>query len=193
MEQPDYKMIEQAFVEAGTAAIDALSQSALNDIYAFCFDIDIEQGQFSIAANDNANYEAHCLAYEAEWGYVASEDRGIKSVRYSADEFAWFACDCDKLAKVRRLLDDLAQQIYDYLDEDDFADEALAEVSHIEAKVLETAISAIHALKKPMKTLNQSNDFIAFVTQNDADNSALKGLMKASLGEKAFRKLFTDE
>ncbi|MEQ9917205.1 DUF4303 domain-containing protein [Pectobacterium aroidearum] len=169
------------------------SRDENSEVYAFCLDLDIENGGFRVSWNTRGAFDATLAGYlqRKNQRYSALDIDGVSGIKYNPGDFSYHLDELD-------LEDDGSSQVLSEIMDQLGAlyDEKGAEFyqqyyqSVVEKEIVSCAAGVIMRAQTTLEQFAQHADFIAFVTLHDADDEHLLGIMRQTVDDELLTKIF---
>jgi hypothetical protein len=180
MEQPNYERLGILLLAECNKAISIIRGSDdFKDIYAFCIDLDPDNGDFRIswntenAFNTTADFykrkrnKSHESLYQFFWGIKYNTG----DFTFHLDKFQNFYGTLSELNSIFLAHSEICGQL---VEEDRFLDQ-----DEQNEKLITQAVWVINQLD--FESIDCTSDFISFVTLHDADDNTLLNLLKRTV------------
>ncbi|QTF07547.1 DUF4303 domain-containing protein [Brenneria izadpanahii] len=175
------------------AALVFSSHAENREVYAFCLDLDIENGGCRVSWNTQDAFDATLAEYrQHENRHCALDIDGVSGIKYNSGDFSFHL---DELDDDDDGLDQALGEIMDQLGP--LYDEKGAEFyqqyyqSVVEKEIVSCAAGAIRQTQTALARFDQHADFIAFVTLHDADDDRLLSIMRQTVNGALLSKIFS--
>ncbi|MEQ9879201.1 DUF4303 domain-containing protein [Pectobacterium aroidearum] len=169
------------------------SRDENSEVYAFCLDLDIENGGFRVSWNTRGAFDTTLAGYlqRKNQRYSALDIDGVSGIKYNPGDFSYHLDELD-------LEDDGSSQVLSEIMDQLGAlyDEKGAEFyqqyyqSVVEKEIVSCAAGVIMRAQTTLEQFAQHADFIAFVTLHDADDEHLLGIMRQTVDDELLTKIF---
>lgn len=162
-------------------------------VYAFCLDLDIENGGYRVSWNTLGAFDVTRAEYSQLGGqyYSAQDCHGISGIKYNSGDFSYHLDELDNHDDgLDLVLGDIIDQLTALYDEK--GSEFYQQYYHsvVENKITACAARAIMRAQAELRQFDQCADFIAFVTLHDADDDHLLSIMRQTVDEALLAKIF---
>ncbi len=176
---------KEVLLKAAKAVIYQFSQGESNrNTYAFCIYAHESYGSISFWINtEESLLKTLKSTYPKE---VALENKGFRSLKYNSGDFSYYY-EPEKLVSS---LSNYSDIYCNTMMSDEEIDPNIIDV--IYRDFVDMLISLIKDVKKECNVLNVTDDFIAFIDMCDRDASTSEMLMRSSITNKVFDKLFPE-
>ncbi|MCG8709406.1 DUF4303 domain-containing protein [Brenneria sp. 4F2] len=186
--------LASCFIRQIERATSLFSSHAENQaVYAFCLDLDIENGECRVSWNTQQAFDATLAEYQAQENrYGALDVDSVSGIKYNSGDFSYHLDDLDDdddglgqalgeiMAQLGPLYDEKGAEFYQQYYQ-----------SVIENQVVSCAAGAITQTLTALARFDQHADFIAFVTLHDADDERLLSIIRQTVDEALLTKIFS--
>lgn len=177
-------------IERATSVFSSRTEN--NEVYAFCLDLDIENGGCRISWNTLEAFHTTLTEYRQRNNqhYRVLDTDGVSGIKYNSGDFSYHLDELDPEDDGMSLvLNEIMNQLSMLYDEK--GSECYQQYyQSVEKEILSCATDAITRAQTILKRFDQHEDFIAFVTLHDADDARLLGLMRQTVDDVLLAKIF---
>jgi Domain of unknown function (DUF4303) len=184
MDEPNYDRLGFLLLAECNNAISLIQSSdEFKDIYAFCIDLDPDNGGFRISWNTESAFNTTADLYKNKYNHThESLYQFFWGTKYNSGDFTFHLDNFQDSDVVLSELDALFlahSELCFQLCEADALLDGHEQISLINEKLIDQAIWVINQID--FKGLDCTSDFIAFVTLHDADDNTLLSLLKRTV------------
>ncbi|KAA8998932.1 DUF4303 domain-containing protein [Affinibrenneria salicis] len=186
--------VASCFLRQIERAASVFSSHAENrQIYAFCLDLDIENGGCRVSWNSLAALDATLAGYRQRQSQRHSEldIDGVSGIKYNSGDFSYHLDELDPDDDgVDQALSEIMAQLGALYDEKGAEFYQQYYQSVVEKEIVSCAAGAILRAQTALSQFDQCADFIAFVTLHDADDEHLLGIMRQTVDDAVLADIF---
>ncbi|MCA6952279.1 DUF4303 domain-containing protein [Pectobacterium polaris] len=160
------------------------------EVYAFCLDLDIENGGCRVSWNTLEVFDATLAEYRSR-RHSAFDIDGVSGIKYNSGDFSYHLDELDPDDDgVNQVLSEIMDQLGTLYDEKGAEFYQQYYQSVVEKEIVSCAAGAIIRAQSTLGRFSQHADFIAFVTLHDADDDRLLGIMRQTVDDVLLAKIF---
>jgi hypothetical protein len=180
--------------ECDTAlSIIRTSPDKFREVYAFCIDLDPDNGSYRISWNTEIAFDKTASYYREKGNDNESLYEFFWGTKYNSgdftfhlDSFETYTSELSELEKALTLHAELRMKA-DQLFKENEVDEVDKYVEALNQKLIDQAVWAINQLN--FEEVDRTGDFIAFVTLHDASANILLGLMQRTIPSSIYERI----
>ncbi|WP_113632976.1 DUF4303 domain-containing protein [Pectobacterium peruviense] len=169
------------------------SREENSEVYAFCLDLDIENGGFRVSWNTLGAFDTTLAGYlqRKNQRHSALDIDGVSGIKYNPGDFSYHLDELDlEDDRSSQVLSEIMDQLGALYDEKGAEFYQQYYQSVVEKEIVSCAAGVIMRAQTTLEQFAQHADFIAFVTLHDADDEHLLGIMRRTVDDVLLTKIF---